>query len=143
MGSQLYKLKWSWKKDTDFLLLNKFKDKTILNFPCGKSKIGTRADIDLSVEPEIISDLMNPNFKVLSYDVVICDPPFSYYNKFKWLMKLSNIAKEYFVVCTPCLFFSFKGFGDPEIIAIRQKGSMFLRFFFVYKRLNHSLEELK
>ena len=139
MASQLYKLKWSWKKDTDFLLLNKFKDKTILNFPCGKSRIGVRADIDPKVEPQIKADLLNPNFKPYSYDVVICDPPFSFYNKFKWLFALSNIAKEYFVICTPCLFFSFKGFSDPEIIAIREKGSIFLRFFFIYKRLNQSL----
>ena len=139
MTSQTYKLKWSWKKDTDFILLKKFKDKTILNFPCGKSRIGTRVDIDPIVAPEIIADLMNPKFKPLSYDVVICDPPFSYYQKFKWILPLSNIAKEYFVICTPCLFFSLKGFSDPEIIAIRQKGSIFLRFFFIYKRLNHAL----
>ena len=139
MKTQTYQVNWSWNKDVDFILLNKFKDKTILNFPCGKSRIGIRADIDPTVDPEIIADLMNPKFKPLSYDVVICDPPFSYYQKFKWIFPLSNIAKEYFVICTPCLFFSLKGFSDPEIIAIRQKGSIFLRFFFIYKRLNHAL----
>lgn len=140
MKTETYKVNWSWKKDIDFILLKKFKDKTILNFPCGKSQIGVRADIDPNVEPQIIDDLMNPHFKSCSYDVVICDPPFSYYNKFKWLLKLSNIAKEYFVISTPCIFYSFKGFSDPEIIATRQKGNLFLRFFFIYKRLNQSLE---
>ena len=139
MKTQTYQVNWSWKKDVDFILLKKFKDKTILNFPCGKSRIGVRADIDPNVEPQIIDDLMDPHFKLYSYDVVICDPPFSYYNKFKWLLKLSNIAKEYFVICTPCIFYSFKGFSDPEIIATRQKGNLFLRFFFIYKRLNQSL----
>ena len=139
MKTQTYQVNWSWKKDVDFILLKKFKDKTILNFPCGKSRIGVRADIDPNVEPQIIDDLMDPHFKSYSYDVVICDPPFSYYNKFKWLLKLSNIAKEYFVISTPCIFYSFKGFSDPEIIATRQKGNLFLRFFFIYKRLNQSL----
>jgi len=139
MKTQTYQVNWSWKKDVDFILLKKFKDKTILNFPCGKSRIGVRADIDPNVEPQIIDDLMDPHFKLYSYDVVICDPPFSYYNKFKWLLKLSNIAKEYFVISTPCIFYSFKGFSDPEIIATRQKGNLFLRFFFIYKRLNQSL----
>ena len=139
MKTQTYQVNWSWNKDVDFILLNKFKDKTILNFPCGKSRIGIRADIDPTVDPEIIADLMNPHFKPRSYDVVICDPPFSYFNKFKWLLKLSNIAKQYFVISTPCIFYSFKGFSDPEIIATRQKGNLFLRFFFIYKRLNHAL----
>jgi len=140
MKTQTYQVNWSWSKDVDFILLKKFKDKTILNFPCGKSRIGVRADIDPNVEPQIIDDLMDPHFKSRSYDVVICDPPFSYYNKFKWLLKLSNIAKQYFVISTPCIFYSFKGFSDPEIIATRQKGNLFLRFFFIYKRLNQSLE---
>jgi hypothetical protein len=139
MRTQTYQVNWSWNKDIDFILLKKFKDKKILNFPCGKSKIGIRADIDPSVNPEIIADLMNPKFKPLSYDVLICDPPFSYYQKFKWLLKLSNIAKEYLVICTPCIFYSFKGFSDPEIIATRKKGNLFVRFFFIYKRLNHAL----
>ena len=139
MKTQVYKVNWSWNKDTDFILLKKFKDKTILNFPCGKSRIGTRVDIDPSVDPEIISDLMDPKFKPRSYDVVICDPPFSYFNKFKWLLKLSNIADKYFVISTPCIFYSFKGFSDPEIITTRQKGNLFLRFFFIYKRLNNAL----
>jgi len=139
MRSQFYQVKWSWKKDLDFFFLKKFKNKTILNFPCGMSKIGTRADLDPSVNPDIIADLMNSKFKPNSFDVVICDPPFKYYNSFKWLLPLSNIAREYFILCTPILFYSFKGFSDPEIIATRVKGNMFCRLFFIYKKLNQIL----
>lgn len=142
MKTQLYKVNWSWNKDIDFLLFKKFKGKTILNFPCGQSRIGLRADLDPAVEPDIIADLFYPQeyFEPNSFDVVICDPPFSYYNKFKWLLELSNIAREYFVLSTPVIFYSFKGFGDPEIIASRQKGNLFCRLFFIYKKLNQVLE---
>jgi len=139
MRSQFYQVNWSWNKDIDILLLKKFKNKTILNFPCGMSKIGTRADLDPSVNPDIIADLMNSDFKPNSFDVVICDPPFKYYNRFKWLLPLANIAREYFILCTPVIFYSFKGFSDPEIIASRQKGNLFCRLFFIYKKLNQSL----
>ena len=140
MKSQFYQANWSWNKDIDFLLLKKFKDKTILNFPCGRSKIGTRADIDPSVNPDITADLFNFDFKPNTFDVVICDPPFKYYNRFKWLLSISNIAREYFVICTPVIFYSFKGFADPEIIASRKKGNFFCRLFFIYKKLNQVLE---
>ena len=96
MRTQTYQVNWSWNKDIDFLLLKKFKDKTILNFPCGRSKIGTRADIDPSVNPDIIADLFNFDFKPNSFDVVICDPPFKYYNRFKWLLRILNIFKVFF-----------------------------------------------
>jgi len=142
LKTQLYQVNWSWNKDIDFLFSKKFKGKTILNFPCGKSRIGLRADLDPSVDPDIMADLFYPqeHFKPNSFDVVICDPPFSYYNKFKWLLELSNIASEYFVLSTPVIFYSFKGYSDPEIIASRQKGNLFCRLFFIYKKLNQVLE---
>jgi len=141
MRSQFYQVNWSWNKDIDILLLKKFKNKTILNFPCGMSKIGLRADLDPSVNPDIMADLFYPqeHFKANSFDVVICDPPFKYFNKFKWLLEISNIASEYFVISTPVIFYSFKGFSDPEIIASRQKGNLFCRLLFIYKKLNQSL----
>lgn len=135
----MYKVNWSWDKSLDLLLSKKFSGKSILNFPCGMSQIGTRADIDKTTLPDIIGDIFNPAFKTRSYDVVICDPPFSYFNRFKWLLRISNIADKYLVLSTPNICYSFKGFSEPEIYAVRTKGRFFLRFLFVYKRLNNSL----
>ena len=139
MKTQLYQANWHWEKEIDSYLLKKFKNKSILNFPCGKSKIGTRADLDPSVNPDIISDLMNCEFKPNTYDVVICDPPYNYFNRMKWLFPLANIAREYFVLSTPVIFYSFKGYSDPEILLSRIKGRFFCRLFFIYKKLNKSL----
>ena len=145
MKPQLYQVNWSWSEDLDQVLEKKFKGLSILNFPCGKSRIGLRADLDPSVNPDITADLFMPleYFKPSSFDVVICDPPFQYYNKFKWVLEIKDIAAKYFVLCTPCQFYTFKGFSEPEIIAARGSRtgcSMFLRFFFIYKKLNQVLE---
>ena len=139
MKTKFYQVNWSWHYQTDLILQKKFKGKSILNFPCGLSTLGYRADIDPKVKPDIIEDLFNHNFKTNSYDVVICDPPFSYYNKFKWLLKIKDIAKEYFVLSTPCICYTFKGFSEPEIYAHRIKGKLFLRFFFIYKNKKPTL----
>ena len=144
LKTQLYQVNWSWSHDLDDVLEKKFKGLTILNFPSGKSRIGLRADLDPTVDTDILADLFMPqeNFKPGSFEVVICDPPFQYYNKFKWVLEIKDICSKYFVLCTPCQFYSFKGFSDPEIIAARGSRtgcSTFLRFFFIYKKLNHSI----
>ena len=142
MKTKFYQINWSWNRDIDDLFAKKFEGYTILNFPCGMSKIGFRADMDPKVKPDIFMDLMNHDFKPNSFEVVICDPPFQYFNHFKWLLKIKDIASKYFVVCTPCNFITLKGFSDPEIIAARggrTGGSLFLRFFFIYKKLNQNL----
>jgi len=57
-------------------------------------------------------------------------------NGYAWATSSGDWNRQ---LSTPCIFYSFKGFSDPEIIATRQKGNLFLRFFFIYKRLNQSL----
>ena len=79
----LYEPQWSWKAETDNWLLRTFEDKSILNFPCGKSKVGYRVDINPYFKPDIVADLNDFPFGKNSFDVVVCDPPFSMYNKRK------------------------------------------------------------
>ena len=96
LKTQLYQVNWSWSHDLDDVLEKKFKGLTILNFPSGKSRIGLRADLDPTVDPDILADLFLPqeNFKPGSFEVVICDPPFQYYNKFKWVLDIVFVKQN-------------------------------------------------
>ena len=56
---QAYQSNWSWDHKTHYWLLKQIRGDTVLNFPCGMSMIGYRADADKSVKPDVIADLMN------------------------------------------------------------------------------------
>ena len=58
-------------------LLGKPSLDSILHVFGGKAKIGVRIDINSTVEPDYIMDAHNLQFDDESFDVVICDPPFS------------------------------------------------------------------
>lgn len=79
-----------------------------LNFPCGKSRLGNvNADIDPSVRPDIIADLLDPGvtFNNFEFDTVFCDPPFPFYtsNKigWKWIYKVASLAMRRVIFKTP------------------------------------------
>lgn len=59
------------------------------------SSVGdVRLDIDPSTNRTEAGDLFNLPFAPLSFDTVICDPPFSYYNRFGWVGNLASIARK-------------------------------------------------
>lgn len=140
MVVKLYRANWSWGKDTDKILLQKFKGSSILNFPCGMSQIGdVRADIDPKVFPDVICDLNHPPFRPNSFDVVICDPEASQFGKFKWMLQLSAIAKSIFYLWTPGTVFTLKNFKIAFDVTWRP-GNIFARLFVVYTRKQTTLD---
>jgi len=105
-GFEAYQVNWSWNKKTDKWLQKMCIGRT-LNFPCGMSKVGdVRADLDPSVKPDVIADLLNPikwPWKRLEFDTVVCDPPFSFYSKFKWIFRLRDLTKRRIILSTPAM----------------------------------------
>ncbi len=75
-----------------------------LNVCSGLSLVG---DVRLDLSPEskftLKGDVMNLPFRKLSFDTVICDPPFSYFNRFKWILKLADLARYRFMISSPIL----------------------------------------
>jgi len=140
MALKLYQPNWSWGEDTDKWLLRKFEGKTILNFPCGKSNIGYRVDIDESVNPDLIMDLDEHNFKPNSYDVVICDPPFSKYCRFKWLTRIAEIAKSDLLISTPYMKPYIRNFELYDTILTQVNANFYLRLWLHFKRKNQTLD---
>ena len=132
----VYQANWSWDHKQHYWLLKQIAGKTVLNFPCGMSRIGYRADSDPNVKPDIIADLSNPleYFKPLSYDTVICDPPFdvAYFQKLGWCHELAKIAKLKLIFSTPPMALHLKkrdwlksyhltDTQGPLLVRIRQK----------------------
>ena len=136
---KLYQPNWSWGEDTDKWLNRIFEGKSILNFPCGKSNVGYRVDADKSVNPEILADLDNHPFKHNSFDVVICDPPFSKYSRFKWLTKLSKIAKTDLLISTPYMRPYISNFKLEHTWLSQRDSNFYLRLWLHFKKKNGDL----
>ncbi len=130
-----YLVKWSWPKNIEYWVFKQCIG-TVLNFPSGMSRIGYRADIDPVVEPDIIMDLEDPIFEPQSFDTVICDPPFKMFNKWRWILKLADIARKRFIFCYPGTMIPpmLKGYGKAQWIAIQTPGTFFIRHFLIYDR---------
>ena len=66
-----YRLNFSWDKDTEDWLRHQKKGST-LNICCGMSRVGDiRADLDKTVDPDIVCDVHYPPFRANSFDTVI------------------------------------------------------------------------
>lgn len=143
---QTYQPNWSWNRHTERWLSSMCLGKT-LNFPCGQSKIGdVRADIDKSVNPDIIADLKQPlkTFKRLEFDTVICDPPFSMYNKHKWYIQLQDLAKKRIIYATPMFrVYLPKGLWKKSYFITEQNGNFFIRLWQIFDRKIDSFEVKK
>ncbi len=75
--------------------LRKMKIGRTLNICSGMSQVGdVRLDVAEGTNRTAYGDLFNLDLEPLSFDTVICDPPFSYYNRFEWVGKLASIAKK-------------------------------------------------
>lgn len=116
---------------------------TSLNVCCGTSHVGDiRVDISPDTTRTEAGDLFNLRFPSQSFDTVICDPPFAFYNRFAWVNELGKIARRRLllspdrtVVRLPrkdwsTRIFAFQGTHD----------TMYLRLYYCYDRKNHHLE---
>jgi tRNA G10 N-methylase Trm11 len=84
-----------------------------LNICCGADPTGdVKADIDAELlrhlknmriddAEYVVCDVMHPPFRDDSFDTVICDPPFKFYNKFKWIRQLVDLARKRVILSVP------------------------------------------
>lgn len=119
--------------------LDKMKLGKTLNVCCGMSKVGdVRIDTDAKTNRTEAGDVMKLTFKPGSFDTVICDPPFSYYNHFKWLQRLGDIAKKRMLISGPTIALNnFLPRFKAELYALTASGGqgpMFLRLYWVFDR---------
>ena len=137
---ETYKINWSWNKNTEKWLRHMCKDKNILNVPCGMSMVGDiRADIDPTVKPDVVCDVHHLPFKDQSFDIIVCDPPFNLYNKFKWVNRMARVGRD-ILLCSPIHVPWLKGM-KKSIYATIQRGNFFVRLWILYTPKNHQVTE--
>jgi hypothetical protein len=105
-GSETYKPGWGDPVDVQRWVIEELAVGETLVFPKGEAVIGdVTADIDKSLDPDVVADLKNPlsEFDEQSFDTVYCDPPYSFYSDphSEWLHPLWSIARERLILQTP------------------------------------------
>ena len=132
----IYKVQWSHNEGTELWLKTLMKGFS-LNICCGKSKLGDiRADIKREMKPDVLCDVHNLPFRLNSFDTVFCDPPFSLFNRFKWVYRLSQLARKRFIICHPQINILIKKrIWKKSIYATGQRPyGLFLKLYSVFDR---------
>ena len=139
---EVYQPNWSWDDRTEDWLRAQCIGRT-LNFPCGKSQVGdVRADADPSLEPDVIADLYKPydKFERGEFDTVVCDPPFSYYNRQRWIAPLSQLARKRFILSSPMNISLKRGVWKKSLYVTIERGKFFIRVWFIFDRIMNPLD---
>jgi len=71
---------WSYPRAVEKKLIEDTKDGSVLQLFGGRSRWGTRLDVDAIVRPDVIGDAWLPPFRQDSFDYVILDPPYFHLN---------------------------------------------------------------
>ena len=139
MTRNTYTVNWYWPKNIEFWIYKNCIG-TILNFPSGMSKLGYRIDIEPGVNPNLICDIFHHALIPQSWGTVICDPPFHFFAKWKWINMVADLAEKRFILSTPgTVLPQLKGFKKPKWYAIHTSGNFFIRHFLIFDRVNTKL----
>jgi hypothetical protein len=142
------------KNNLDFI--RRMKMGLTLNICCGLDPNGdVKADVDkellIKLKRErldfdgdyVVCDVMNHPFRPGSFDTVICDPPFNYYSRFKWIQRLADIARRRLILCVPMIDIHInEDEWDRQLYYVSSTGIM-LRLYWVFDRKNKCEENAK
>lgn len=130
--------RWIQPDGCEAWLAEKIRGRT-LNVCSGMSMVGdVRLDISPKTNRTEYGNIDTLDFPRGSFDTVVCDPPFSYYRRFKWVFKLSDIAKHRFILSGPTCAFYLGSQWKEELYALKS-GGRFLRLWYVFDRLDERL----
>lgn len=110
---------WTWLNEEEVLYRSLCVGK-VLHVCSGKSSLGN-IKVDLFVKADIKADVRHLPFRPLSFDAVICDPPFKLYHRFKWILKLKNLARIRLILITPNYLLRFPDFNITSVLIIENK----------------------
>lgn len=119
-----------------------------LNVCCGLSRVGdVRVDTDENTNRTEAGDLFDLRFEEASFDTVICDPPFAYYNTFKWCQNLASIATKRLILSIDRSMPFLKRAAwnpQPDLYAFVPEPfkSTYIRLFMVWNRNNELLGDI-
>jgi len=139
--------KYKWRKDWAYcqsleMLIAQEGIGKVLNLCCGYSSFGdVRADLDREVAPHVVCDMRRLPFKSQSFDTVIADPPYRFYNRPGFLMQLFDIARKRVIVDDlPIDLKPGKNWTRRWAVLTRDSGFI-VKFAAVYDRKNGNLSD--
>jgi len=137
---------WIWEKPEEDFYASKCVGRT-LHVCCGKSKLGdVRVDIKPQAEGVITMDYRKLEFPDMSFDTVICDPPWFKADRFavikgnpslRWLLELKRVAKKRIIIIHHH-FFTIRNFKLVEAWCLRTKGLLW-KVCGIYDRIEYPL----
>jgi hypothetical protein len=108
------------------------------------SKVGeVRIDHDPNTNRTQEGDMFNLDFAPRSFDTVICDPPFKYYNRFKWILNLAQIADKRLLISAPNINIYLPKRNWKRSLWYEITNTLFLRTYWCFDRTNHSLVSMR
>jgi hypothetical protein len=125
---------------------------SVLHVCCGESELGTvRVDCDEKIDCEVRADVENLPFEKHSYGTVICDPPWSFYNRFRWVQELKDVAHSRVILSTPLIKLAIGRDWKKELHCFEHKavwgekphGFLFMRMFQVFTYKNRRLQDFE
>jgi hypothetical protein len=134
-------------KDANLSFLRDMKIGFTLNICCGNDPTGdVKADIDRELLRKlkksrlkdnceyVCCDVKHPPFRDNSFDTVICDPPFSIYNRLMWIIGLANLTRKRLILSSPPLDIKLdKRRWERKLYYIKGNG-IFLRLWWVFTK---------
>lgn len=142
-NTDFFRPNWADSKDTTRFIERELLEGDVLNFPCGESMVGdVRADIDPSVNPDVIADLEDPPFEDGSFDTVYCDPPYSMhaFDRNQWALNLWDIASDRLVLQTTTQVYRFPN-AKRQVWFADRKGTMVMQVIQVFDRENSDIRQ--
>jgi len=85
------------------------------------------------MNPDVICSVKKPPFRKGSFETVICDPPFSLYNKFKWVHNLALLCKKRVILSHPLFNINLKK-GFRRQLYATDIGGFFLRLWSIHDK---------
>lgn len=138
---QLWEPKWKFPKQVEAWLFKYKNGRLTLHLPCGMSPFGdVRADIDEYVKPDIICDALHPPFRPGAFQLVVSDPPWKLFNKFKWIHALADLASDEFLLNCPTFLYRLKHF-TMKIILVTRTNRPNIGIWISYKRKQKTLDK--
>lgn len=116
---------------------------SVLVFPSGKSQIdGVHADIDESLDVDVVASLEDNPFSKNSFDTVYCDPPYGmYWNDQTWIDDLWGVASKKLILQTPMVRIQLSNAQKKYLLIEPTPGSSqrYVKTLQIFTRENHNL----
>ena len=121
---------WSFPRKVAQQLERDCSGKRVLHLFGGQATFGTRLDVDMIVDPDVIGDAWLPPFAADSFDIVILDPPYTHLNsqmKNALLRGAAWIARERVVWFSTFWISAAQGLSAEQAFLLRVGDNCFVR----------------